>query len=115
MEEIVLDLILKQGSDFFRRLIFQNPDETPMDITGYIFRGQARTDYDSTDIAFSFQFTISNALAGEVDMKVSNIATTALDLSENTKFVYDCEMVSPTSNVEMFLRGKIQMIREVTR
>jgi hypothetical protein len=115
MEEIVLDLIVKQGSDYFRKLLFTNPDTTPMDITGYIFRGQARTDYDSPDVAFNFQFTITDAVGGEVELKISNIATTALDLSENTKFVYDCEFVTPTSNVDMFLRGKIQMIREVTR
>lgn len=115
METIILDLLVKQGSDFIRNLAFKNPDSSNMDLTGYVFRAQARVEITSLTVSFAFVFDTSGAATGNIVMKIPNSQTVPLDLTENVKFVYDAEMESPSGVVARFLQGKIEVSPEVTR
>ena len=115
METATLNLSVNQGADFIKSVSFLNPDRTPMDLTGYIFRGEGRVDVQSPIIAFNFSYDTSDISNGNLIIKIPNADSTAMDLSENQTFYYDMEMESPSSIVTRFFEGTIYFSPEVTR
>jgi hypothetical protein len=123
---------LLQGSDFKRVLTLKNGD-TPVDLTGCEFRGEARATYESASTVFSFGFSIVDAAAGKVEMTVASTVTAALAATcepvdvpkklqktalENLPagyLVYDVEVVYADDSVQRLLWGGVMVSREVTR
>lgn len=111
------NLIVYQGADFRRALEFRDGAAALMNLTGYVFRGQARTASTSDTVAFSFIFTLRDqgSSTGMVDMHIQDTATSALTLSKVTTYVYDVEMVDATGDVTRVMEGTIQVYPEVTK
>ena len=114
MSENILNLELKQGADYLAQIELQNDDETPIDLTGCTFAGQARTSYDSTEIAFSFTFTVTSALAGKVDVSLPNTFYKK-KMSEQARFVYDWELTDAGGKKKEIARGVAIVQPEVTK
>jgi hypothetical protein len=110
-------LAIYQGADFRRVLEFKDELSALMDLTGYTFRGQARTSYTSSVIAFSFEFTVRDQGIdlGIVDLLVSAVSTEGIVLDKPASYIYDIEMILPVGDVRRILEGKISLYPEVTR
>lgn len=118
------NLEVEQGATFFRVLTIKSPGNTPIDITGWQFRGQLRKNVGDTApvAALSFVILDQEDFPGQVEATMSNTVTAAIvcDLSENqakeiTKFVYDIEAVKPDGMVLRLLEGVANVSPEVTR
>lgn len=111
------NLEIYQGSDFQKVLEFKNESAVLMDLTGYTLRGQARATYGSSDIAFSFDFTLRDQTVspGLVDMIVTSASTSLVSISKASEYIYDMELVDAFGIVRRFLEGKVKLFPEVTR
>lgn len=107
-----------QGADFRRAMVFRDETSTLMDLTGYTFRGQARTTHASDDIEFSFTITPRTQSGGDlgyVDLHLPDTSTESLEITKRTTYVYDIEWVSPSGDVRRIMEGTVEVYPEVTR
>lgn len=116
-----LDLDIKQGSTFgpFTGMV-SNPDQTPMDLTSCLVRGQIRKKALDADVVQAFTCIITDAAAGKFSFELSDTETAAIVAGESTaqaasKYVYDMELVDSTGRVIPLMYGNVTMFREVTR
>jgi hypothetical protein len=113
-----LNFTVDQGSDFDRAMEFRDESSTLIDLTGYTFRGQARTSVDASSVSFSLTFTVrtqSGGNLGYVDMRIADSDTSALSITKDTVYVYDIEWVKPNGDVRRIFEGQITVRPEVTR
>lgn len=122
-----VSLVGKQGTTWELFLTLKHPDGSPLNLTGYILRGQFRASYsavEKTDIACS----IVSASEGKVSISVAAILTADIaaykDSVDITKlksykgtgvYVYDIEMVDIAGKVSRILEGKLYVDPEVTK
>ena len=111
-----VNFIVDQGADFLREIRFLN-GTTPVDLTGYTFRGQARTQYGSASASFSLTFSLQDQTnnTGKVDVKISASSTADLKLRNSVAYVYDIERVAPSGTVERIMEGTITVRPEATK
>lgn len=112
-----LNITIYQGADFQRVLTLKSDANTTINLTGYIFRGQARASYAAKVPAFSFVFALKNqgTNQGQVDWSLANATSAALKIEAATEYVYDVEMVSPGGIVTRILEGTATVKPEVTK
>ena len=119
-----LDFYLEQGTDFLRKLIFQDSTPALEDLTGQTFRGQIRKSISDSTIVVAFTFTILNQLTnkGEVTFSLTNAQTSSIVLKpqnvvtrEAQEFAYDIEREFTDGRVERVIEGVIKVSPEVTR
>ena len=119
-----LDFYLEQGTDFLRKLIFQDSTPALEDLTGQTFRGQIRKSISDATIVVSFTFNILNQTTnrGEVEFSLTNIQTSGIVLKpqnvvtrEPQEFAYDIEREFTDGRVERVLEGIVKVSPEVTR
>jgi hypothetical protein len=122
-----LDLFIEQGSDFLRKLIFQDnavPTPNPENLTGQTFRGQIRKSISDPTIVVAFTFNILDQVTnkGKVEFSLTNAQTSSIALKaqnvvsrEPQEFAYDIERVFTDSRVERVLEGIVFVSPEVTR
>lgn len=111
------NLTVYQGADYQQALELRNESSVLIDLTGYVFRGQARVKYSDADPAFEFEFTLRDQVTqtGIVDMLIPAADTSALNISKVTTYLYDIEMVDADSIVRRIVQGEIQLHPEVTK
>lgn len=111
------NLIVYQGADFQRALELKDESTALIDLTGYVFRGQAKARYEDANPAFTFTFTLRDQVAdtGLVDMLIPASETSGVSINKQTKFKYDIEMVDASNKVRRIIEGEIQLNPEVTR
>lgn len=111
------NLTVYQGTDF--RMVLELRDESSalMDLTGYVFRSQARLKHSDTDPSFSATFTLRDQVAskGLVDMHIPASETAALLITKDTNYIYDIEMVTSLGDVKRMVQGIIRVSPEVTK
>lgn len=113
MSAAKLNIVIEQGATWSKTLTLTDTDTgLPIDLTGYTFRGQMRTDYDAAAAAASFTCTVASALEGIVTVYLSATATAAIAYGG---YVYDIEMVKPDTTVARLLYGKAKVTPEVTK
>lgn len=114
-------LYIEQGSDWRHSFTINNPDGTPMNLTGKTLRGQMRSKALASSIAATFVFTVPNPTSGSGVVSLSNSITAGLaageDLGEKaSKYDYDFEMVDDATNfVTRWMQGPAVVYRNVTR
>jgi len=116
-----LDLDIRQGATFGPHLVtIRNPDTSPVNITGWMFRGQIRKTAADATIAASFVSEIVSALNGQFRFWISDEATAAIAAGDNimsaqSQYVYDFEAQDAAGNVVPLFYGAARVFREVTR
>lgn len=116
-----LDLIIRQGSSFGAGVFkLQNPDLTPVLLSGFLFRGQMRKKALDTSVVATFDCSVVDAANGLWTFGMSLAKTTALTAGEQinsaaSTYVYDIEMVDTLYRVLPIFYGNVQVQREVTR
>jgi len=117
------EMSVKQGEDLYLILELRNSDNTPIDMTGHIFRGQIRKTASDEAIVASFAFTLLDQVTnkGQVQVHLSNAASSAIPLNSSlhaqrtlTLMSYDIES-EYAGRVTRWLEGTVIFSPEVTR
>jgi hypothetical protein len=111
------NIVVEQGATFTLNATWQAADGTPVDLTGYSARMQARQTYASTTAVLNLTNAGGNitlgGTAGTVVVTVSATATAALTAPWSG--VYDLELASAGGVVTRLLEGSLRVTPEVTR
>ena len=107
---IKANLFVDQGATFATKLVLNDADGVPVDLTGYTASGQIRKHYTSSNAT---SFTVSlTASTGSVVLSLSANATANLI---SGRYVYDVEMVDTSGNVSRIIEGIVTVSPNVTR
>lgn len=109
------DFSVFQGDDKSFSVAYQNPDGSPIDLTGYTARMQARASYDSDaavlDLSVGDGLTIT-PLAGKISVALANAVTADIPAGV---YVYDLEITSGAGVRKKLIFGKMTVLAEVTK
>jgi hypothetical protein len=112
----VYDIVIEQGATFNLNVRWLDPDDDPVDITGYSARMQVRRTYKSEDTLLSLtsedgEIILGGAL-GTIAVTASAEDTASIDAKSG---VYDLELVSPAGVVTRVVQGAVTVSPEVTK
>lgn len=112
----VYDIVCEQGASFLRTLVWQDENETPINLTGYTARMQVRPTVQSNTVLVSLTtengaITLGGA-TGEVRLELTATQTNALPAG---RAVYDLELVSTYGFVTRLVEGSFTVKAQVTR
>lgn len=115
-EPVTYNLVIYQGATLSQQFIWQDSNETPVNLGGYTARMMARATVGAPT-PFITLTTENGGIAlggalGTVTLNMSAAATAALT---ETAGVYDIELVSAGGVVTRFVQGNVIISREVTR
>ena len=106
------DFDLVRGDTFKKRLTFQDANEDPIDVSGYTFAGQVRADPDDEEALADFTFDTTDAADGIVDAIIAPEDTADFPFP----YVhYDIQYTDDNGVVTTAPRGRLRMIKDVTR
>lgn len=112
-----LNLIIEQGTTFYKKLILSDNNDKNIDLTGYTAKMQIRTCCDGEIIASSLSDPVTIII--DITPLDSMIEITILDEItanfENSKVVYDLVIESSSGFVTRLLEGSVTISKEVTR
>lgn len=113
MPAVNYDIVIEQGATFGLVITHENPDGTPINLTGMTARMQIR---DSADDSLILELTTENGritlggTAGTITLAVTAADTAALTRGG----VYDLELVNG-AEVNRLVQGKATLSEEVTK
>ena len=107
----VTNLIIDQGSDFYRAMTVIDNNNNVVDLTTYTVAGQLRKGYTSTEF-IPFTITVLNATLGRISIGLTNIITDTLTAP---RYVYDIEITALNLKKFRILEGNITVAPNVTR
>ena len=109
------DITIEQGSGFSLSLVYEAPEDSPVDFTGSTARLHARRKFSSVDKLFELT-TANGGIAltddGEITLSMTAVQTAALTFDRG---VYDLEIVPPAGQPYKIIKGNVFLKREVTR
>lgn len=107
------DFDLVRGDDLVKRMQFSDASGAALDVSGWTFTGQVRTDADAEDPALAeFTFDMTAAADGTVDMTLAAADTATF----TTRYVvYDIQAVTGAGQTRTYLYGRLNIIKDVTR
>lgn len=116
-----LDIDVRRGVTFgpvVHELLYG--DASPVDLTGYAFRGQIRRNEMSANVIASFTFSAPEADLGRYEFSLPDEVTSALQAglsmgAPQSQYRYDTEMESPSGEVTPLLYGRLRVQADVTR
>jgi hypothetical protein len=107
---IKANLFIDQGTTYATKLVLNDADGVPVNLTGFSAAGQIRKHYSSSN-AVSFSITLS-----------PSTGTVVLDLSANTtanlvagRYVYDVELTDTSGRISRIIEGIVTVSPNVTR
>ena len=109
------DFTIEPGATF-NLLMTWKIDGTPVNLTNWTARLQARVDVEDTEVVLNL--TTENGgvtLGGALGTITLNQNATQTALLQTGSFVYDLELVSGVSSVTRLLQGELTISAEVTR
>lgn len=126
------NFLIEQGTLFQKGLTIKTPDikgpplipGTPINITGWIIRGQIRAFQSSDTVVASFQTEILDQTTkpGEAIFYLLPAATSAIPIPVTTRlpkrdaeYIYDLEIEKPDGDIFRLLEGTITVSAEITR
>jgi hypothetical protein len=126
----VVNLLVQQGSDFNRKLVFSGLPENSSLLDGYTVRGKIRKKYTDTSALIDFSVDLgttdcyvsltavqtsglpSNGYSYQI---TSDFSTRAINRLPEGYYVYDIELVTPAGKVSRVLEGGLIVLPEVTK
>lgn len=107
--------VMDQGSTWNTQMTWKISG-TPVNLTGYTARMQARSTIDSTTTIFSWTSGAGQlVLGGAAGTITLNIADTITSTYPDGTYVYDLEVESAGGDTTRLLQGTFQIVPEVTR
>ena len=108
---IYADITIDQGSDFISTVSIVNAEGSPVDISGYSFRGQIRKSYSSTT-KVDFNIVSGNPTSGDIILSLTAETT---KLMKDGRYVYDVELIASSGSVNRVIEGQVYINPGVTR
>ena len=112
---VAYNVVIDQGADWFLNVTYDNPDGTPVNLTGYTAALQLRslpTDPVSVlSLSTGSGITITGA-TGLVAIRATATQTRAID---EGIYYYDLEITSGSGVVTRLIQGQADVSPEVTR
>jgi hypothetical protein len=106
------ELIIDQGATFESTLDLVADDGNPINVAGYVFSGEIRKSYYSSNATANLVISISNAANGNV-MITLDAANTA-NIAPG-RYLYDVKMIDTQNTVTRVVEGIITVTPQVTR
>lgn len=109
-------MVLEQGATFNLVVTWRNPDQTPIDLTGYTAKMQVRPSKGSADVIATFSTDDATiVLGGSLGTVMFDVDAADTALLPAGVYVYDLEMKSSGGQVTRLLEGTFTIDAEVTR
>ncbi len=106
---------MDQGSVWDLEITYQDPNGTPINLTGFTAKMQLRKEYNSTIADLTLTTggggIVITGATGKIDISASAAQTAVLD---PTYYVYDLELTSGT-NISRLIQGQITVAEQVTQ
>lgn len=100
--------------DSLKWIISFAEDGVPFDVSAWEFSGQVRSDPDAEDPPLAeFGFDLAGAENGEVTASIS--ADDMATLGAVRFYSYDLQAVTDAGDTVTFMRGRLNVIKDVTR
>lgn len=116
MTAAVRDFTIEQGATFSQDIVWRDSDNTPVNLTGYTARMQARRSKTAEDVAVDLSTQnggiVLGGNTGRITLKISAAITGTYTWP---RAYYDLEVVSPDGNVRRLLQGELNLSVGVTR
>lgn len=106
------NILIQQGSTFFKQIVLRGNDSVPVDLTGATIMSQVRETYDSVTPLATMVTAIPTPANGTFTLTIADTVTAAMDF---TTGVYDVEVHYADGSVDRVLEGKVVFSKEVTR
>lgn len=109
-------LTIYQGATFELRVIWQDSNRAPINLTGYTARMQIRERLSATTTLANMTsenggITLGGS-TGTIDLLLTAAETAAINA---VRGVYDLELISPSGVVSKVLADEVDFVKEVTR
>ena len=106
------ELTVDQGSTFESTIDLVTDDGAVINVAGYVFTGQIRKSYYSTNPTANLTLSIVDAANGNV--KVSITAANTANIKAG-RYLYDIKMIDTSNTVTRLVEGVITITPQVTR
>ena len=107
---IKANLFIDQGATYATKLVLNDPNGSPVDLTGYSATSQIRKHYTSSNaVSFSVSLTPDT---GAVVLSLSANSTANLVAG---RYVYDVELTDPAGRISRIIEGIVTISPNVTR
>jgi hypothetical protein len=106
------DLTIDQGTDFETSLDLIADDGTSINIAGYVFSGQIRKSYYSSNPAANLVIVITNASKGNTLITLDAANTANIPAG---RYVYDIKMKDSINVVSRVVEGIVTVTPQVTK
>lgn len=111
----LLNLTFPQGATWKLSMTYTNSAGSPIDLTNYTARMQARATFETATSVLSLTNGAGIILGGTAGSINLLVAATATALIEADQYVYDLEIASASNEVTRVVQGTLIVTPEVTR
>lgn len=106
------ELTVDQGSTFESTIDLVTDDGAVINVAGYVFSGQIRKSYYSSNATANLTMTIVDAANGNVKVSLSAANTANIKAG---RYLYDIKMTDTSNIVTRLVEGIITITPQVTR
>jgi hypothetical protein len=106
------ELEVDQGADFSYSIDIVGDDGAPINVASYVFAGQIRKSYYSSNATANLTMVIDDVANGIV--KITMNAATSANVAAG-RYLYDVKMVDSTNTTSRLVEGIITFNPQVTR
>jgi hypothetical protein len=106
------ELTVDQGTTFESTLDLVNDDNSAINVTNYVFSGQIRKSYYSSNATANLTITVVNAANGNVNISLNAATTTNITAG---RYLYDIKMTDTANTVTRIVEGIITITPQVTK
>ena len=116
-----LDLLARQGATLGPFIVtLQNPDNSPINLTGCVIRGQVRKNALDNELVASFTVVMIDVLQGKFSFEIPFAETAIIPAGEfpkdpNSLYQWDMELLDSANRLTPLYYGVYENFREVTR
>lgn len=113
---VAYNIVINQGADWFFNVTYDQPDGTPVNLTGYTAAMQLRSYPNSPTAVLTLTTTSGITISGSTGtlaLHATNEQTSAID---EGNYYYDLEITAPSTGViTRLIQGQAEVSAEVTR
>ena len=114
---VTYNTTIDQGADWYINFTYEQPDGTPVNITGYSAALQIRTSPLARTAVLTLEQGDGIAITGATGLIECHATATQTAAITNGRYAYDIEITSPASGnpVTRLVQGTIEVTPQTTR
>lgn len=106
------ELTVDQGATFETTLDLIADDGTAINVAGYVFSGQVRKSYYSSNPTANITITVDNTANGNLTLSMNSATTSNIRAG---RYVYDVKMTDIANTTTRIVEGIITITPQVTK